>query len=164
MYCTVPIKTKLTFELLDLLISKIKPRPDFIEMSVNTMIQYKNLLRGLGGTTADWMVKLPDGTQQIGYSNIPIFGNDQILETELENGAALTGGSCTSVWAGLFDNGTFKTGLCAIYPKALPSGGIKVIPIGQESTKDQERIRVLQYANFAIFNKIALARLPSIKQ
>ncbi len=164
MYVTVPAKTKLTFALLDKLIALIKPRPDFIEMSVNTSIQYKQLLRDLGGTAADWAVNLADGTQTNGYSNIPVFINDQLLETETENGASLTGGDTTSVWAGKFDDGTMKMGLCAVYPKASTTAGVKVVPIGQEALKDQERLRVIQYANWALFNKISLARLPSILQ
>ena len=125
------------------------------------MRAYKVLLRALGGTAADWVVTLPDGRTTIGYEGIPIFKNDFMPVTETANGAALTGGALTSVWAGCFDDGSRKIGVSGIYPEGVPAG-VQVEYIGGQENKDSKIWRVKQYANFASFNRRGLARLTSI--
>jgi hypothetical protein len=154
----------ISFALLDELLDKVKSKDgqvDFIMMSPRTFRSYKTLLRQLGGTPADWVVTLPDGRQTISYENTPIFKNEFMPDTETANGAALTGGDLTSVYAGCFDDGTRRVGISGIYPAGTPAG-IAVEPIGTSESKDQAVVRVKQYTNLAIFNRRGLARLTSI--
>lgn len=147
-------------ELCDLVLAK-DGQVDWIMMPKRTIRAYKVLLRALGGTPADWVVTLPSGRRTLSYEGIPIFRNDFLSVTETANGAALTGGALTSVWAGVFDDGSQKVGVSAIHPASVPAG-IMVEEIGAAETKDERIWRVKQYANFANFNRRGLARLPSI--
>lgn len=147
-------------ELLDLVVAK-DGEVDFIMMAPRTFRSYKAMLRALGGTTADWAVTLPDGRVTIGYENIPVFKNGFLSTTETANGAALTTGALTSVYAGVFDDGSKKIGISGIYPEGTDAG-ISVTPIGEQQNSDAQLWRVKQYTNFASFNRRGLARLPSI--
>lgn len=147
-------------EMLDLVLSK-DGEVDWIMMPSRTMRSYKVLLRALGGTPGDWVVSLPDGRTTIGYEGIPIFKNTFLSVVETANGAALTGGALTSVWAGNFDDGSEKVGVAGIHPIAVPAG-LQVEMIGKQEAVDSEIVRVKQYANFANFNRRAISRLPSI--
>jgi len=163
-YTTASATQVLSFALLDELLDLVTAKDgqvDFIMMPARTMRSYKILLRGLGGTSADWVVNLPDGRTTIGYEGIPIFKNEYLSVTETANGAALTTGVLTSVYAGCFDDGSKKLGVAAIHPIRVP-GGIMVEEIGQKEAKDEGIWRVKQYANFAIFNRRGVARLTSI--
>lgn len=163
-YTTASAGQAITFALLDELLDLVKSKDgqvDWIMMAPRTMRSYKALLRSLGGTAADWVVTLPDGRTTIGYEGIPIFKNEYLSVVETANGAALTGGALTSVWAGNFDDGTQKIGVSGIHPNGVPAG-VVVEPIGAQETKDSKIWRVKQYANFASFNRRGLARLTSI--
>jgi len=154
----------LSFELLDALLEKVVSKDgevDCILMAPRTMRSYKALLRSLGGTPADWVVSLPDGRTTIGYEGIPIFRNDYLSTTETANGAALTGGNLTSVWAMNVDDGTRGIGVAGIHPVGVPAG-VLVETVGVMENKDSELVRVKQYANFVNFNRRGLARLTSI--
>ena len=161
MYTPASAGQALSFDLLDELLDLIKGGADFIVMSRRTRRAYKALLRSAGGNTADDMVTLQNGEQVLGYNGIPVFVNDNQSVTETANGAALTGGALTSVYAGKFDDGSRKRGLAAIYPKSVP-GGVQVEPIGAAEGKDESIWRVKQYTNLALFNRRSLARLTSI--
>jgi len=163
-YTTASVGQALSFALLDELIDLVVAKDgeiDFIMMAPRTFRSYKTLLRSLGGTTADWAVTLPDGRITIGYENIPVFKNGHLSVAETANGAALTGGALTSVWAGCLDDGSKKIGVSGIYPEGTPVG-IQVEQVGAQEGRDAEIWRVKQYANFANFNRRGLARLPSI--
>lgn len=163
-YCTASAGQAISFELLDELLDLVKAKDgqvDFIMMPKRTIRSYKVLLRALGGTGAEWVVTLPGGRKVIGYEDIPIFPNEYLPVTETANGAALTGGSLTSVWAGVFDDGSRRIGISGIHPERSPAG-IMVKPIGTSHVKDEEVYRVKMYTNFASFNRRGLARLPSI--
>jgi len=163
-YTTASAGQALSFTLLDELLDLVLAKDgevDFILMSARTFRSYKALLRSLGGTAADWVVELPDGRTTIGYEGVPIFKNGFLPTTETANGAALTGGTLTSVWAGCFDDGSNKVGLAGIYPESMPVG-ISVEEIGAQENKDAEIWGVKQYTNLALFNRKGLARLPSI--
>ncbi len=163
-YTTANVGQAISFtvldELLDLVLAK-DGEVDFIMMAPRTFRSYKALLRALGGTTADWAVTLPDGRTTIGYENIPVFKNSFLSTTETANGAALTGGALTSVWAGVFDDGSKKIGVAGLYPEGTDVG-ISVTPIGEREGEDAQIWRVKQYTNFASFNRRGLARLTSI--
>ena len=154
----------LSFELLDELTSLVKSKDgqvDAILMAPRTFRSYKALLRSLGGTGADWVVTLPDGRTTLAYENTPVFVNDYLSTTETAGGAALTGGTLTSVWALNFDDGTRQTGVAGIHPAAHPAG-VVVETVGTMENKDSQLVRVKQYANFVSFNRRGLARLTSI--
>ena len=165
-YTTASAGQALSFELLDELLELVTVKDgqvDFIVMPSRTMRAYRALVRALGGTTPEDLVTLGDGTEMRLplYNGVPIFVNQYLSVTETANGAALTGGALTSVYAGCFDDGTNKVGIAGIYP-AKSSVGIDATPIGQKETMDEEIVRVKWYTNFALFNRRGLARLPSI--
>jgi hypothetical protein len=135
---------------------------DWIMMPQRTLDSYKQLLRAQGGTPGGWIMQLEGVKRPIHmYEDIPIFVNNFLSTVETANGAALTGGALTSVWAGVWDDGTQKTGLSAIHPIKVPAG-IDVKYIGEQEAKDSAIWRVKQYANLANFNRRGLARLTSI--
>lgn len=163
-YTTASAGQALSFALLDELCDLVKAKDgqvDWIMMPSRTMRSYKALLRALGGTPADWVVTLADGRTTIGYEGVPIFKNEWLPVVETANGAALTGGALTSVYAGTWDDGSGRIGLSAIHPRRAPAG-LVVEPVGKKETADEEIVRVKMYANFALFNRRALARLTSI--
>jgi hypothetical protein len=163
-YTTASATQTLSFalldELLDLPLSK-NGDVDWIMMPARTIRSYKILLRALGGASVAEVINLPDGRNVIGYEGIPIFKNSFLSVVETANGAALTGGALTSVWAGNFDDGSEKVGVAGIHPIAVP-GGIQVEMIGKQEAKDNEIVRVKQYANFCSFSRKGIARLTSI--
>ena len=163
-YTSTSAGQALTFELLDegmdLVLSK-DGEVDWIMMPRRTMRSYKVLLRALGGTTADWVIDLPDGRTTIGYESTPIFTNTFLSVVETANGAALTGGALTSVWMGNFDDGSQKVGVAGIHPNGVPAG-IQIQDIGAQESKDTDIIRLKMYANFCSFSEKAVARLVSI--
>lgn len=163
-YTTASTTHSISFALLDELLDKVVIKDgqvDFIIMPARTIRAYKVLLRALGGTPADWVVTLPDGRTTISYEGIPIFKNEYLSVTETANGAALTGAALTSVWAGVWDDGSQKVGIAGIHPMSVPAG-LVVEPVGAAETRDMNIWRVKQYANFALFNRKGLARLTSI--
>lgn len=163
-YTTAATTQVLSFELLDELCDLVLAKDgqvDWIMMPARTIRSYKVLLRALGGTPADWVVTLPGGRTTISYEGIPIFRNDYLSVAETSNGAALTGGALTSVWAGVFDDGSNKIGIAGIHPSSVPAG-IMVENVGAQEQKDVTIWRIKQYANFALFNRKGLARLTSI--
>jgi hypothetical protein len=154
----------LSFALLDELLDLVKAKDgtvDWMMMPARTLRSYRVLLRALGGVTADEVITFPDGRKVMGYSGIPIFKNEFLSITETADGAALTGGAMTSVWAGCFDGGDRRTGISAIHPSSAPAG-ITVKVVGDMETKDSSLVRVVQYANMVNFNRRGLARLTSI--
>ena len=154
----------LSFALLDELLDLVKSKDgavDFIMMPARTIRSYKTLLRALGGVTVNEVVTLPGGRQTIGYSGIPILKNEYLSVIETANGAAVTGGALTSVYAGCFDDGSGKVGIAGIHPSSVPAG-IQVEAIGKQESKDSDIVRVKWYANLVNFNRRGLARLTSI--
>lgn len=163
-YTTASAGQTLSFALLDegldLVLSK-NGDVDWIMMPARTIRSYKILLRALGGASVNEVITLPDGRNVIGYEGIPIFKNSFLSVAETANGAALVGGALTSVWMGNFDDGSEKVGVAGIHPIAVPAG-IQVEMIGKQELRDNEVVRVKQYANFASFNRKGIARLTSI--
>jgi hypothetical protein len=154
----------LSFALLDELMDLVKAKDgdvDWMMMPERTLRSYRVLLRALGGVTASEIITFPDGRQTMGYSGIPIFKNQFLSVAETADGAALTGGAMTSVWAGCFDDGSEKVGIAGINPIGAPAG-ITAKPVGAMETKDSMLFRVVQYANFVSCNRRGLARLTSI--
>jgi len=156
----------LSFALLDGLLNLVKAKDgevDWIMMPSRTLQSYKSLVRALGGINETMTFTMPNGTTRnvSVYEGIPIFQNDYLSVVETANGAAITGGALTSVWAGVWDDGTQKVGVSMIHPMGVPAG-IQVEQVGVAETKDESIVRVKSYSNFASFNRKGIARLASI--
>lgn len=156
----------LSFALLDELLDLVKAKDgevDFLLLPSRTLRSYRALVRALGGVNEVIAFDMGNGrTRNVDvYNGIPMFQNDYLSVVETANGAALTGGALTSVYAGCFDDGSQKIGASMIYPAGTPVG-IAIENIGAAETKDEMIMRVKSYSNFAVFNRKGLARLTSI--
>lgn len=163
-YTTASAGQALSFALLDELMDLVKSKDgqvDWLMAPARTIRSYKVLLRALGGATISEVITLPGGRKVIGYEGVPFFKNEHLPVVETANGAAITGGALTSVYAGVFDDGTCKVGVSGLHPINVPAG-IQVESIGAQEAVDGKIWRVKQYANFASFNRRGVARLPSI--
>ena len=165
-YTSASAGQAISFALMDELLNLVKAKDgvvDFIMMPARTIRSLKTLIRALGGITESMIYTMPNGTTRtvLQYEGIPVFQNDWLSVAETANGAALTGGALTSVWAGVWDDGSQKLGASMIYP-AASSMGIAVEEVGVSETKDERIVRVKSYSNFCLFNRRGLARLPSI--
>lgn len=163
-FTTASAGQALSFALLDELLDLVKAKDgqvDWIMMPARTLRAYKILVRAMGGNGGDFVRTTDTGRQVDAYNGIPIFKNEYLSVAETANGAALTGGALTSVWAGVFDDGSKKVGVSGIYPASMPAG-ISVKAIGDQEAKDSSIVRLKWYANLASFNRRGIARLPSI--
>lgn len=169
-YTTASAGQALSLALLDELFDLVKSgngRIDFAWMAPRTVRSLLAALRAAGGatiaefrTTANAAERTIPGAY-LTYRGVPIFQNDFASVVETANGAALTGGALTSVFAGVFDDGSKKVGVSGLYPQAVPSG-IQIESIGKKEAADEEIVRVKMYTQLALFNRKGLARLPSI--
>jgi hypothetical protein len=163
-FTTASAGQALSFALLDELLDLVKAKDgqvDWIMMPPRTLRAYKALVRSLGGVTIDSVRTLDSGRVVDAYNNIPIFKNEYLSVVETANGAALSGGALTSVWAGVFDDGSKKVGVSGIYPDSM-AAGINIEAIGKQEGKDSNIVRLKWYTNFASFNRRGIARLTSI--
>lgn len=153
-----------SFTLLDDLLSLVTlDAPDFIMMPKRTFFNYRALMRSANMVTPDYIKDQfgANGLFVADYDGIPVFRNDFLSVTETANGAALTGGALTSVYAGCFDDGSKSKGIAAIYPEAS-TAGVTIENVGAKEAEDSKIIRIKQYTNLANFGIKGLARLPSI--
>lgn len=165
-YTTASAGQAISFALLDELLDLVKAKDgevDWIQLPGRTLRAYKALVRSLGGINEVMAFTMPNGTTRTVsvYEGVPMFQNDYLSVAETANGAALTGGALTSVYAGCWDDGSNKIGVSMIHPSGVPVG-IQVQMIGAAEAKDEEIVRVKSYSNFASFNRRGVARLPSI--
>jgi len=165
-YTTASAGQALSLELIDELLDLVKSKDgevDYIMAPSKIIRAYKTLVRSLGGVAENMAFTMPDGTSRnvSAYEGIPMFRNDYLSVVETANGAALTGGALSSMYAGCWDDGTKKVGAAMIYPNGVPVG-IDVQIIGAKEAKDEDITRVKSYSNFANFNRRGLARLPSL--
>jgi len=165
-YTTASAGQALSFTLLDELLNLVKAKDgevDWLMMPARTLRSYRTLVRALGGVTETIVFDMGNGRMRNVdvYNGIPIFQNDYLSVVETANGAALTGGALTSVYAGCWDDGSQKIGVSMIYPNGVPAG-IQVEQVGVAETKDETIVRVKSYSNFAQFNRRGTARLTSI--
>ena len=165
-YTTASAGQALSFDLLDELLDLVKAKDgevDFIQLPSRTLRSYRALVRALGGVNETIAFDMGNGrTRNIDvYNGIPMFQNDYLSVAETANGAALTGGALTSIYAGCFDDGSGKIGSAMIHPEGTPMG-FDVTMVGESETKDESIARVKSYSNFVNFNRRGLARLTSI--
>lgn len=170
MYTSASAGQALSFALLDELLDLPKSKGgqvDFLMAPARTIRSYLALLRALGGVTIGEVQTFAQTGRRttpnlyVTYRGIPFYQNDFLSVVETANGAALTGGALTSVWAGCLDDGTGRAGLTGIYPAASPAG-VAVERVGALEARDETITRVKWYTNLALMNRRALARLPSI--
>jgi hypothetical protein len=165
-YTSASAGQAISFALLDELLFKVKSKDgevDWLMMPARTVTSFRSLVRALGGITETMIFTMPNGrTRTVDtYNSIPIFTNDYLSVLETANGAALTGGALTSIYAGCWDDGSQKVGVSMIHPMGV-AAGIQVEQVGVAETKDETIVRVKSYSNFASFNRRGVARLPSI--
>jgi len=146
-------------ELLDLVRAK-DGEVDFILMSEPMLRKYRSLVRSLGGNDIP-QITLADNRTVNAYNGIPIFKSSFKKSLETVDGLALTGGTTDSIYAGTFDDGDLKSGCTLVYPSAFDAG-IQVRELGEQETLDGTRTRVAWYGNFAVTNKLGLARAYGI--
>jgi hypothetical protein len=128
-------------------------------MNSGQLSAYKALVRGTGGSY-EYVTSPVTNRNILSYEGIPIFRNDYIGDVEATN-AATTGGSDTSVYAGCFDDGSMKTGLCMLYPVGTPAG-IDVRALGESHSTNADVTRVIQYGAWCLANRKGAARLHSV--
>lgn len=165
-FTTASAGQALSFELLDQLLDLVKAKDgevDWLMLPARTLRSYRTLVRALGGVNETIAFDMGNGrTRNVDvYNGIPMFQNDYLSVAETANGAALTGGALTSVYAGVWDDGSQKVGVSMIYPDGTPMG-IQVEQIGAAEAKDEQIVRVKSYSNFASFNRRGIARLTSV--
>ena len=165
-YTGVSAGQALSFELLDELLDLVKAKDgevDYMMLPARTLRAYRSLVRALGGVNETIAFDMGNGrTRNIDvYNNIPMFQNDYLSVAETANGAALTGGALTSIYAGCFDDGSSKVGQAMLHPEGT-AVGFDVTIVGEAEAKDETIARVKSYSNFVNFNRKALARLTSI--
>lgn len=142
-------------QLIDLVIAK-DGQVDFFMMAARTIRSFLALLRALGGAGINETVELPGGGKQMSYRGVPIFRNDYI-PTNQTRGATTT---CTSVFAGCFDDGSRKVGMAGLTP--IVNSGIFVTEVGEAETKNETITRVRFYSGLALFSEKALAMATGI--
>lgn len=152
------------FDFLDALMQKVLSKDgqvDWIQMSGRDALKVRTAYRALGGVP---MIEVKSGDRTIKvleFNGTPIFTNNWLSTTETAGGAALTGGTLSSIYAGNFDDGTNKVGVALVHPQATPAG-IIIENVGDMETKDETIYRVKAYTNFASFNKVGVARLTDM--
>ena len=153
----------LTFQKLDELLDLVKAKDgkvDFFLMSEPMLRKYRSLVRSLGGNAVT-DITLADRVVVDSYAGVPIFRSGYKKATETITGAALIGGTLDSVYAGTFDDGDLQSGITLVHPEAFDMG-FSVTDLGMQENVDGTRTRVAWYGNFALTNKLGLARAYGI--
>jgi len=151
----------LTFTLLDELRFKVLAKDnevDYFMMNSKTLLKYKQMLRDAGVNTSDNYMTFDTGRKVSMYENIPIFVNDYLPNDETQG----ANDDCSSIYAGVFDDGTGKIGLAGLHPESMPAG-METKFIGASANKDEEIYRLRWYANVMLGNNLGLARLKGIR-
>lgn len=150
----------LSFELLDALLDQVVDKDgevDFIMMHARTIRAYNALVRALGGTSPSDIYTMPSGKTVPAYKGIPIFRNDWIPITQTQGSTA---GSCTTIFAGTFDDGSRTHGIAGL--TASTEAGIRIKDVGESETKDESITRVVWYCGLALFSEKGLACVKGI--
>jgi len=149
----------LSFEDLDQLIDLITDKDgevDFLMMHARTLRSFNVLLRALGGTSPNDVYEMPSGRKVPAYRGIPIFRNDWIPITQTRGGTT----TCTSVFAGTFDDGSRSHGIAGL--TAQKAAGINIKYVGEKETADESITRVTWYCGLALFSEKGLGMLKGV--
>lgn len=153
--------SNLSFDILDQLIDLVTDKDgqvDYFTLPARTLRAYNALLRALGGASINEVVEMPSGATVPAYRAVPMFRNDWI-PTDQTKGA--TSGSCTTIFAGTFDDGSQMHGISGL--TAMDAAGLMVEDVGIAETKDNRITRVKWYCGLALFNENGLASADGIK-
>ena len=148
----------LSFEKLDAGISLVTAKDgqvDFIMANDREIRKYMSLLRALGGASINEVVTLPDGSEVIGYRGIPIFRNDWVPITQTEGAST----DASTILLGTWDDGG-GTGVSGI--TAMGDAGMRVVPVGQSESYDEEIWMIKWYTGLVNFNDKGLAAIAGI--
>lgn len=151
--------SNLSFEIMDEMLDLVTAKDgdvDFILMHARTIRSYKTLLRALGGVTMQEVYELPSGRNVPAYSGVPILRNDYIPINQTKG----TGTACSTIFAGVFDDGDRKTGLMGL--TAANAYGLMVEDVGISEDKDEHIWRVKWYCGLALFSELALSAADGI--
>lgn len=146
--------SNLSFEIMDHMLDLVTSKDgdvDYIAMHARTIRSYKSLLRALGGVTMQEVFELPSGRNVPAYSGVPILRNDYIPINQTKG----TGTGCTTIFAGVFDDGDAKTGLMGL--TAENAYGLMVEDVGIAESKDEHIWRIKWYCGLALFSELGLA-------
>lgn len=150
----------LSFEKLDALIDLVLSKDgevDFLTMHSKIIRRIMQLYRAQGGASIVETATLPSGRQVPTYRGIPLFRNDWIPINQTRGAST----DCTTVLAGVFDDGSEKIGVAGL--TARESAGIVVEPVGVHQSKDERITRVKWYCGLACFSTLGLAGLRGVK-
>ena len=144
-------------EMCDMVVSK-NGVVDYILMPARTRRAFKILLRALGGATITETIELPGGRKVMAYNGeTPVFRNDYIPVNQTKGGTV----NCTTIFAGVFDDGSNKVGLQGL--TATNQFGLNVKDVGESETKDEHIWRVLWYCGLALYSELGLACADGIR-
>lgn len=146
-----PNGSALSFDLLDQLIDKVKPRPDAIVMHTRTYLSFRALMRTLNTTPE--MIQLPNFGKPVPiYEGIPILRNEYI-PTNLTKG---TGTNLTEVYA-------VRLGEMAVAGLYMgDNAGIRIEEVGPLETKNAYRYRIKWYASMKVHEPWQVAKIDAI--
>jgi len=152
--------SNLSFTIMDHMLDLVTSKDgdvDYIVMHARTIRSYKTLLRALGGVTMQEVYELPSGRSVPAYSGVPILRNDYIPITQTKGGS---GATCTTIFAGVFDDGDMKTGLLGL--TAAKAYGLMVEDVGIHASQDERIWRVKWYCGLALFSELGLSAADGI--
>lgn len=148
------------FDLLDELFDLVKDKDgevDYCMMPSWVLRTYYAKLRALGGASIGEVINLPGGRTVPGYRGVPLFRNDYIPVNQTKGTST---GTCTTIFAGTFDDGSGKIGISGI--TAMNAAGIRVSEIGESETKDESITRVKMYSGLACFSELGVAAADGV--
>lgn len=152
--------SNLSFEIMDEMLDLVTSKDgevDYLVMHARTIRSYKTLLRALGGVTMLEVFELPSGKNVPAYSGVPILRNDWLPINQVKGGS---GAVCTTIFAGVFDDGDMKTGLLGL--TAAKAYGLTVEDVGISEIKDEHIWRVKWYCGLALFSELGLSAADGI--
>lgn len=150
----------LTLAMLDALIDVPTAKDgdvDFFIMHAEVQRVYFALLRALGGASIEASVTLPSGRTVPAYRGIPIFRNDWVPRGQTQG----TSSTCTTVFAGCWDDGSNKVGVFAMRPPG-ESMGLGVKEVGWAEGKNNMIDRLTWYTGLGLGSPLGLAALVGV--
>lgn len=148
----------LTLEKLDegmSLVTSKDGQVDFMMMNDREIRKYMSLLRALGGASINEVITLPDGSQVMGYRGIPIFRNDYITINQTQGANT----DATTIFMGCWDDGG-GNGIAGL--TAMGDAGMRVVPVGQSESYDEEIYMIKWYSGLASFSDKGLVAMSGV--
>lgn len=149
----------LTFDTLDQVTDLVVDKDgevDYLTMHVRTTRAFKALLRALGGANVTEVMELPSGANVPVYMGVPIFRNDWIAINQTVG----TSTTCTTIFAGTFDDGSRQHGVAGL--TASEAAGVHIVDVGESERQDVRIWRIKWYVGLALFSEKGLAIAPGV--